>query len=195
MSRSNRLPKVLSRENYSELIDQFNDRYRPPHRNRVMLRLMGEAGLRVGEVVALKLDHVNLNTGQVIVREGKGAKDRHVYVNPDLLDDLREWVGREDRDEGYLFTTSKGTAVGPRYVRKVVKREAEKAGIPELDRVSPHTLRHSYATWLYEETGNLRLVQENLGHASIKTTQIYTHVADGKRAEASRNFNPMESVA
>lgn len=185
MSRPNKLPKVLSEEEQERFLAEFNTRYVTPHRNLCLVRLMLEAGLRVGEAVALRPEHLDLETCRIIVREGKGAKDRVLWISDDLRDLIADWLERRPESE-WLFPTRKGTQVQTRYVRAMVKRTARRAKVQEAERVSPHTLRHTFATDLYAETTNLRLVQKALGHASIQTTQIYTHLADGELADAMR---------
>ena len=194
MSRARRLPKVLSAEEQVRLLACFNTRYVTPHRNRTMVLTMLDAGLRVGEVVALRPDHVDLASCRITVREGKGAKDRVVYIPRRLRDALAEWLGRRagwlaNPDVClWLFPTRKGTQVSTRQVRAFVKRAARRARVNEADRVSPHAMRHSYASDVLRETGNLRLVQELLGHSSISTTQLYTHLVNGEAEEAMRTF-------
>jgi site-specific recombinase XerD len=141
------------------------------------MRLMLKAGLRAAEAVALKPEHVNLTSGKVMVRDGKGAKDRRLYVGEGVVEELQEWMDRRP-ESAVLLPTSKGTAVATSHLRRSVKRYAEDAGIEEVGRVSPHTLRHTFATRLYRETGNIRMVQKALGHADVSTTMIYTHVVD-----------------
>lgn len=193
MSRPDKLPKVLSEEEQRRFLAQFNTRYPSPHRNLLLCRLMLEAGLRVGEAVALRPEHIDLDTCRVVVREGKGAKDRVVWITDELRDLVAEWLERraewlEEREAcPWLFPTRHGTQVKKRYVRAMVKRTARKAEVQEADRVSPHTLRHSFATDLLRETTNLRLVQKALGHADISTTQIYTHLTDGELEAAMRS--------
>lgn len=179
-----KLPKVLSKDEKKSVLNQFNTRYPTPHRNLCMVRMMMEAGLRSGEVVALRPDHVDLDTGKVMIREGKGAKDRVVWISDSLCDLIQEWESRSPPSE-WLFPTSKGTQVDTRYLRAMVTRVAEKADVAEREKVSPHTFRHTFATDLLKRT-NLRVVQRALGHASITTTQIYTHITDDELEEAMR---------
>lgn len=185
MSRPHRLPKVLSKEEQARLLAQFNTRYPTPHRNLCMVRLMLEAGLRVGEVVALKPPHLDMTTCQLVVREGKGAKDRVLWISDDLRDLIGSWLTRRPIGP-WLFPTRDGSPVSTRYIREMVKRMARRAGISEVERFSPHALRHTFATDLYAATKNLRLVQKALGHADVSTTMIYTHVVDGELEEALR---------
>jgi len=175
VTRPKKLPKVLTEAEQEQLLDQLNTRYPAPHRNLCMIRLMLDAGLRVGEVVALKPEHVNMQICKVLVREGKGAKDREVWIGQDLRDLIGEWLERRPESE-WLFPTRHGTRVNTRYMRAAVKRYAKRAGVQEWEKVSPHTLRHTFATDLLNQTGSIRLVQETLGHTDVSTTMIYTHV-------------------
>lgn len=187
MGRPKKLPKVLTEAEQEALLDQLNPRYQSPHRNLTMLRLMLATGLRAGEVVALRPEHIDLDTCRLIVREGKGAKDRTLWFSDEIREAVEEWLERRP-DSEWLFPTRDGGQLSTRYLRAMVSRIAEEAEISEADRVSPHTLRHTFATELYRETKNLRLVQKALGHASIQTTQIYTHIVDDELEEALRGF-------
>ena len=136
-------------------------------------------GLRLSEIVNLKWKHVDLNSGRVMIKESKGAKDRGNYLPPEEISLLRKWKQRQvneitDNPE-YVFTTLKGTKIHPRYIQDMVKRYADKAGIEK--NISPHTLRHTIATDMLEAGVNIRVVQEFLGHENVSTTQVYTHVA------------------
>jgi integrase/recombinase XerD len=151
-----------------------------------MLRLMLDAGLRVGEVLALQVRDLDWTAGKLMIRQGKGAKDRVVWINEDLLALLREWRERRPAANGLLFTTLKGGELDARYIREMVKRLARKAGI-EKD-IHPHLLRHTMATDLLRATKNLRLVQKALGHSNITTTTIYAHIVDGELEEAMKEL-------
>ena len=185
MSRPRRLPKVLSPDEQARLVAQFAVRYPTPHRNLCLVRIMLEAGLRVGEAVALKPDHIDMMTCRLVVREGKGAKDRVLWVGDGLRDLVGAWLERR-AESPWLFPTRAGGQVSTRYVRAMTKRVAKKAGVSEIRRVSPHSLRHTFATNLYSETKNLLMVQKALGHAFVSTTQIYCHLVDGELEAAMR---------
>lgn len=187
MSRSDTLPKVLSHAEQQALLAELNTRYRTPHRNLCLLRLMLESGLRVGEVVALRPEHLDMTTCKLTVRDGKGSKDRTLWINDDLRDEIGAWLERRP-ESPFLFPTRDGNQVQTRYMRSMVKRLARQAGVDEWERVSPHTLRHTFATDLLRETKNLRLVQKALGHSDISTTQIYTHIVDDELEDALRSF-------
>ncbi len=116
-----------------------------------------------------------------------GAKDRIVYFDEAVREAITDWRGRAP-ESPYVFSTLKGGPMTTTYARQFVKRAARKAGISEWERVSPHTFRHTCATELLRETGNLRLVQVALGHSSVSTKQRYTHIAavDLERAMSLR---------
>lgn len=189
---SRKLPKVLDTDEQEALLDQFNTRFWSPRRNRTLVLTGLDAGLRVGELVALKLDHLNLPGRKLTVREGKGAKDRQVPLTERLVEALHGWLEHRTDEVGsespWVFPTGEGGQLLPRYVRKVIKREARKAGIREAERVSPHTLRHTAATDLLRETGNLELVRQFLGHESVETTQLYTHLVTEDLDQAVVSF-------
>lgn len=196
MARTNRLPKVLTEQEQDRFIATFNKRYYSPFRNLVMCRLMLDTGLRAGETVAVKVEHLDLDTKRLIVREGKGSKDRTLWFSDEVATLLEEWLEEKHPEKSpYLFPTQEGGQLSTRYLREMVKRTAEKAEIAEWERVSPHTLRHTFATDLYRETTNLRLVQKALGHADISTTQIYTHIVDEELEEALRAFRSGDRVS
>jgi site-specific recombinase XerD len=181
MSRPDKLPKILTEEETECLLHEPNRRYYGHHRDYLYMRLMLKAGLRASEATALRPEHIDLMSGKLVVREGKGAKDRTLWIGEELLGELREWTGRRNEKTGkteFLLPTSKGTQVATSHLRRSVKRYARKVGIEEVDRVSPHTLRHTFATRLYRETSNIRMVQKALGHSDLSTTMIYTHVVD-----------------
>ena len=185
MARPRRLPKVLTPAEQAALLAQFNKRYASSLRNLVTVRLMLETGLRVGEVVAVRPAHLDLDSCRLLVREGKGGKDRIVWFSDDLRDLIERWLQRRPASE-WLLCTRHHTQVNTRYLRELVKRKATAAGIPEADRVTPHVLRHTFATDLLRETKNIRLTQKALGHSSLATTMIYTHVADEELEKALR---------
>lgn len=187
MGSGDRLPRPLSGAEQEALLDELNTRYYSPHRNQVMMRLMLGTGLRAGEVVALGPEHLDLEMGRLVVREGKGAKERALWFSAGMTKAIRDWLDRRP-DSPYLFPTQEGNQLSTRYLRKAVKRVAKKADLSEADRISPHTLRHTFATDLYRETHNIRLVQKALGHANLSTTMIYTHIVDEELEDALKGF-------
>jgi site-specific recombinase XerD len=172
---SKKLPKVLEASEADALIAIFNRRYDAGLKNAVMVRLMLEAGLRVSEVCALKPGDVKMMSCKLEVRDGKGGKDRVLWISEDLRDQVGRWLERRPESE-FIFPTRTGAQTDPRSARRMVKTYAGKAGIEW--NVTPHTLRHTFATNLLRKTGNIRLVQKALGHSDLSTTMIYTHIVD-----------------
>ena len=189
-----KIPVVLTEEEQQKLLDRFNTRYVTSQRNKVMFQLMLNTGLRVSETVSLRWEDVNLTSGKVMVREGKGAKDRTLWVDNSQLDKLGEWKERQVEKVGrlpkWVFSTLRegnaGEKMSIQQVWKTLKTYSGKAGI-EKD-ISPHTLRHTFATDLYRETGKIRLVQKALGHTDLSTTMIYTHIVDEELENALKSF-------
>ena len=185
-----KIPEVLTAMEQEAIVAQPNPRYLTGHRNRVMLRLMLDTGLRLSEAIELRWKDIDLNSGKVMVRCGKGSKDRTLWTGKANLVALVEWQERQAREctgsPQAAFTTKEGGKLDPRYIQRMVKRYAVKAGI-EKD-ISPHTLRHTFATDLYRETTNIRLTQKALGHSNLATTQIYTHIVDDELEGALRSF-------
>jgi len=196
MARAKKLPTVLTEEEQERLLEQAPPRYPTGERNQTMLRLMLNTGLRLAEVTSLKWRDVDLTTGKLMVRQGKGSKDRTLWVAEADIDRLRSWRECQaavcDPCE-HAFTTLNGKALGHRYVQRMVKRYAAKAGINK--NISPHTLRHSFATDLYRETSKIRLVQKVLGHSDLSTTMIYTHIFDEEVESALKSFRQATAVA
>jgi integrase/recombinase XerD len=192
-----RIPEVLTESEQRELLAQPNLRYPTGARNKTMMQLMLDTGLRLSEAINLRWKDIALSTGKLMVRQGKGAKDRTLWIGEDDLELLRVWRERQAKDvkgnPEHVFTTLAGRPVSPRYVQQAVKRYAVKAGI-EKD-VHPHTLRHSFATDLYRETSKIRLVQKALGHSDLSTTMIYTHIVDEDLEEALKSFRQATAVA
>jgi site-specific recombinase XerD len=187
-----RVPTVLSDEELARLYAQINEETTTGKRNRALLQTMADCGLRVAEVCALRTSDLERENGRIVslrVKAGKGKKDRVVFVPPQLSDKLLRWLdARADlgAGRGPVFTSIKGQAgkpMIPRTIQQTVRGLAEKAGIEK--RVSPHVLRHTAATRKLRATGNLRIVQDDLGHARLETTRIYTHVEDPERREAA----------
>lgn len=165
-----KLPQVLSREEVARILGKPRNL-----KHRAVLVLLYSAGLRVGEVVRLRPEDVDEDRGVLRVREGKGGKDRTTLLADRAVEALRVYR-RAYGDGRWLFPGSRPDRhLGTRSVQRIVARAARAAGIRK--RVTPHTLRHSFATHLLEAGTNLRLIQELLGHRSARTTQIYTHVS------------------
>src|SRR5712691_11654258 len=152
MPRPRRLPTVLTRAEATALLARVNPRYLTGHRDRCLMQLMLHAGLRAAEVLVLTVYDVEWPSGQLTVRQGKGKKDRILWRNETLLEELRHWRARlPPSPTGLLFPISQGTPVYSAALRAMVKRRGHKAGLGHKD-VHPHTLRHSFAAELYRQT-------------------------------------------
>lgn len=168
--RSKSLPSVLSKEEVKRLISvPVNQKH------RMMLSLLYSCGLRSGELLALQPSHIDSERCLILVKNGKGKKDRIVPLSSKILGMLRDYY-RVFRPKRYLFEGQiEGEAYDARSLQQVLKAAVKRAGINKL--VTLHWLRHSYATHLLESGTDLRYIQEILGHSSSKTTEIYTHVS------------------
>ncbi len=164
-----KLPQVLAKEDVLAIIEKTNN-----VKHRCIVSLLYSAGLRRGEVLNLKPDDIDSKRMVIRVCSGKGNKDRYTILSEKLLIDLRKYF-LEWRPKTHLFEGPKGNQYSAESVVKIVKEAARKAGIRK--RVTPHILRHSFATHLLENGTDLRYIQVLLGHKSSKTTEIYTHVA------------------
>ncbi|MBV6459027.1 MAG: Tyrosine recombinase XerC [Fimbriimonadaceae bacterium] len=183
------LPKSISQQQASELLDQ-DTRSKTPLRDQALLELIYAAGLRASEVVGIDLPDLRLGEGIVQVR-GKGSKDRLCLFGETAAKALQDYIDGERCQPPAgraLFTNAKGGRLTTRTVQNVVKRWARQAGLsPDI---SPHTLRHSFATHLLDGGADLRSVQQLLGHESLATTQIYTHVSIERLRDVVRHAHP-----
>jgi len=165
------LPKVLSKDEIRALFQ--NTKF---GRNRLMLQFMYGSGCRVSEVVKLKVEELNLKERTALIQSGKGNKDRIIILSKDWIHDLKKYLGKKKIKSEYVFSKKNGKPITTDTVQRVVKKAAENAGINK--HVTPHCLRHSYATHLLEAGTNIRYIQSLLGHSNLNTTQIYTSVAN-----------------
>ena len=184
------LPHVLSSAEVERLIDAPDATTPAGIRDAAILELFYSCGLRISELAALPLNNVSLEESAVRVF-GKGAKVRLVPLGEKAIARVGAWLdvrGRGKIKDKTLFLSSRGTRMGRTSVWGVVKQAARAANIRQ--NVTPHMLRHSFATHLLDHGADLRAVQEMLGHADIGTTQIYTHVSTDRLAKAHREFHP-----
>lgn len=187
------LPEVLDRKAVDRLLsapDPKHDRW--PLRDKAILEMLYATGARVSEVADLKTDSVNAQVGYVHCI-GKGRKERIVPVGRRALDALAAYLEKERptldrRGEPYLFFTHSGRRMGRETLWRLVKKYTVRAGVSP--RVSPHTLRHSFATHMLEGGADLRVVQEMLGHVDISTTQLYTHVDQSRLKAIHKKYHP-----
>jgi len=169
------LPKVLTEQQIVEILDLA-----APGRDRAMLEVMYAGGLRVAELVGLNLEDVDLDSCTVKVF-GKGGRERMCPIGQKAVDAIMVYLKTRRLLPGPLFQNYKGNRLSDRSVRTIVKK---------LGDATPHTLRHSYATHLLNHGAGIRDVQELLGHKSIVSTQVYTHVSEGRKKNVHEEFHP-----
>ncbi len=175
------LPEYLSTEEVDALENSIDLTSNEGHRNRAIIEVFFSCGLRVSELTNLKLSDLFLTQGFIRVN-GKGGKQRLVPISERAIHELELWF--DDRrqmnikpgEEDYVFLNRRGHHLTRTMILIMVKRQAEAAGIKKT--ISPHTLRHSFATALLKGGADLRIIQELLGHADLGTTEIYTHMDD-----------------
>jgi len=179
--KDRKLPEVLTKEEVSRLINSAETR-----KSRLILSLLYSSGLRVSELVNIKPSDINFSENTGWVREGKGSKDRMFILSSNLAGELKEYLKRKENSK-YLF--SQDEPLTTRNIQKIVKSLRQRADIQK--KVTPHTLRHSFATHLLEAGTDIRMIQQLLGHSSLNTTQLYTHISSDQIKKIS---NPLDNL-
>ena len=160
---------MLSKEEIALIIKTIDNL-----KHKMIISILYSGGLRRSEILYLKISDIHSDRGLLRINGAKGKKDRFTLLSQALLEPLREYY-RQYHPKIYLFEGQKGGQYSAESISKILKNSAKKAGINRV--VTPHMLRHSFATHLLEQGTDLRYIQELLGHSSSKTTEIYTHVA------------------
>ena len=184
------LPSVLSTDEVDALLDCFDLTKEVEIRDKDMLETMYASGLRVSELLSLELGNINFVQGYIKTK-GKGSKERIIPIGEFALEYLSLYIDKVRRcnvgyKTKYVFLNKEGKPISRQYFWRKVKEYALRANI--YTEISPHTLRHSFATHLLENGANLREVQEMLGHSKIETTQIYTHISTKRIISAYDQF-------
>lgn len=190
---STNIPKFLTYEEVDRLLDvPLNTPY--DYRTKAMFELLYATGIRISELINLRFSNLDLNNDLIRV-EGKGSKERVVPINETskkylllYLNDYRNLLIKPNKINDYIFLNNLGTKISRVGVFKLIKSEAIRANIKKD--VSPHVFRHSFATHLLNNGANLRVIQELLGHSSISTTQVYTHVTDSHLRSEYNDTHP-----
>ena len=190
---SRRLPRAVPDEALQALLETPDTSTVTGLRDAALLELLYATGIRVSELTGMSTSSLDLGQGQVVVF-GKGSKERIVPIHQraarllrGYLSDARPSLSRPDSPDA-LFLSTRGRALSPEAVRRIINRQLSTAGIAA--HVSPHMLRHTFATHLLEGGADLRTVQELLGHIALSTTQIYTHVSMKRLQDVHRNAHP-----
>jgi site-specific recombinase XerD len=179
--KEKKLPVVLSTQEIKDLIKaaQFK-------KTQLIIKMLYSSGLRVSEIINLKPGDLDLQQNIGWVRQGKGKKDRLFQISASLSKKLLKWIKKHTN---YIYLFSQSEPMSKRNIQALVARTAQKAGINK--KVSPHTLRHSFATHLLENGANLLVIQQLLGHENIETTKIYTHISQEQLKGVK---NPLDSL-
>jgi len=188
-----RLPRVLTLDEVEQLLNQPDADTILGLRDKTMLELLYATGIRVSELIMIKVEDINIEMG-FLRCFGKGSKERIVPVGQVALKYIDKYINDarsgllKEQDNGILFLNHLGKGLTRQGFWKIIRKYAQKAGI--VKNITPHVLRHSFATHLLENGADLRSVQEMLGHADISTTQIYTHITRSKIKEVYDRTHP-----
>ena len=188
------IPDVLTYEEICSIIDNIDLSQPFGHRNKAIIEIMYGCGLRVSEVVSLKISNIYINDEFIRVF-GKGDKERLIPISKSIIKTLYLYIDGERKFQDInhkhtdtVFINRRGLGLSRQMIFLIIKDLAEKAGIKK--NIGPHTIRHSFATHLLEGGADLRAVQQMLGHSSISTTEIYTHISDQYLREVITLFHP-----
>lgn len=197
------LPRIIPREEIEQLLNYIyaslsslsGIQYKHSLRDAAVIEVFFATGARVYEISNIRVENINLNFGLIRIM-GKGRKERYIQIsNTAVLDILRKYYEENEpeiKKSGYFFINNRGKRYTEQSIRLMLKKYTLKAGIQR--KITPHMFRHSFATYLIEEGVDVSCVQQILGHSSIKTTQIYIHVAAKKQADILRELHPRNNM-
>lgn len=197
------LPRIIPREEIEKLLNHMyqclneNDKVSHKHmlRDVAVIEVFFATGARVYEISNIREDSINLNTGLIRLM-GKGGKERYVQIsNTSILEVLKKYYDENEqaiKKSGYFFVNNRESRYTEQSIRLMLKKYTKQAGIER--NITPHMFRHSFATYLIEEGVDVSCVQQILGHSSIKTTQIYIHIAAKKQAEILKELHPRNNM-
>lgn len=182
--KAKKLPVVLTKEELKELFKATK-----AGRNRLILQFLYSTGCRVSEASKLKVDDLEMEEGIARVKGGKGNKDRIIILSKQWISDIKKYLKKKKLKSEFVFSKKNSKPISPDTIQRVIKEAASKAKIAK--NISPHKLRHSFATHLLENGENIRKIQELLGHSNLSTTQIYTKVTT---EELKKVVSPLDSL-
>lgn len=185
--RPKKMPNYLTEKEATRLLSVADKELR----TNLIISLLAHTGMRVGELCNLKIDDIDLDEGVIAIHSGKGDRDRIVIMPEDSTRLVRKYLlvrSEMKSPTRSLLVSRKGTKLDTSTVQRIVRDAAKKAGISK--KVTPHVLRHTFATAILRNGGDIRFIQQLLGHASVATTQIYTHVDDNTLREMYQKHKP-----
>jgi integrase/recombinase XerD len=183
--KEKRLPEVLTKDEVKKMIDSADNR-----KSKLIISMLYSSGLRVSELVNLKVNDLDFKENTGWVRKGKGSKDRLFSLSPQICEEIKEYLQDKNDSRNYVF--SKDKPLTTRNIQKIIKGTRVRSSIQK--KVTPHTLRHSFATHLLEQGTDIRLIQAMLGHSSLNTTQVYTHISSDQIKKVKNPFDNLLSV-
>jgi len=182
--REKRIPSVLTKEEIKSLLNSIQN-----PKSKLMITLLYSTGLRVSELTNMKVSNLEFAEKVGYVKQGKGRKDRMFNIPENISEELHNHVDEQKKNKQEFLFTSKSGKLGERNIQKIVERARKKAGIEKP--VHPHTMRHSFATHLLENGTDIRKIQILLGHSSLSTTELYTHVSQKQLKQVK---SPLDSI-
>ncbi|MBS8122011.1 site-specific tyrosine recombinase/integron integrase [Candidatus Vampirococcus lugosii] len=181
--KENKIPNVLSKEEVKKLIESIDNL-----KHKTIVSLIYSGGLRLSELIHLKIENIDSKRMKIYIKKSKGAKDRTIPLSKEILKLLKIYYKKYKPNE-LLFPGEGNYIYSDKSIQNIVKNASKKAGI--MKNVTPHTLRHSYATHLLENGVDIKYIQELLGHSNIKTTQIYTHITNPSLDKIENPFDTL----
>lgn len=188
--KEKKLPNFLNYEDLEKLLNIPDLKISDGQRDALIMEMLYSTGIRVSELVNIKIKDIDFTDEKIIIL-GKGDKERYVYYGSKCQNLLKLYLkeGRKDLPQSeYLFTNKHGNKINDRVIRMIIERNTKLAGIKQ--HVTPHTLRHTYATHMLNEGADLKSVSDLLGHENLSTTQIYTHVSNERLRNVYLNSHP-----
>lgn len=193
------LPDTLSLEDINRIVQNIDVSTDLGQRNKCMIEVLYGCGLRVSELIDVKISNVNCTENYIKIN-GKGGKTRLVPIADYTCEQIKNYINNvrsrqkiNKKHEDFLFLNSRGTSMSRVIVFLIIKEMVEKAGVNK--KISPHTFRHSFATHLLQNGADLRFIQEMLGHSSITTTTVYTHLKTEELRDVILNYHPRNITA
>jgi integrase/recombinase XerD len=183
--RQKKLPIILNPQEVQKLLEQPRQKIRMGTRNFAIMKIILNCGLRISEAINLKATEIDLDNGKLKIVDGKGGKDRNLAIPEAIKENLKAWEKIKPKSE-YFFPTKNGGKLGPRFLQLMIKRYSKSAKLNK--NITPHSLRHIFATEFYRQTKDIETLRKILGHENISTTTIYITLANEEVEESMKRF-------